>query len=215
MSLPGNLETIISQAGFERRKGGVGKAIDFYKTKIAEDATDIYCKGAMCAEWARLVWKVEGNEEGARTIFEENKQKYLDSRYFWISYLRFELEQRSDPARHARVSSVVHDIQRTSRLSSLCVKEISQLYLTYLLEEAPPECFEEFVALDRCFNGPSSLQTLMMQKVAVDGDVNTTSRYLQAVNGHPGIEYDWEAMQRGENAFAKYYSEQGEIAPAV
>lgn len=155
--VPGNIETIVSWANFERRQGGLDAAIAVYRAQIESDKCDIYAKGALTAEWARLLWKVKGNVDEARQVYQKNQHWYLDSRYFWVNYLQFEIDQPTsaemENQNHERIRQVVDDIRRKSHLSPLTVRDLCHHYMVYLLERGPKDAAKEYLFLDKEVNG--------------------------------------------------------------
>ncbi|KAL8855528.1 MAG: hypothetical protein Q9178_007848 [Gyalolechia marmorata] len=215
VNLPGHIETIVSLANLSRRHGGLEAAIEVYKAQIESPLQcDHYAKAALCAEWARLLWKIKGSVDEARKVFQQNAHWYLDSRPFWISYLFFELEQptsaENESAQYKHIKQVHDDIRRKSQLPPLTIKDLSHYYMAYLLERGTKGTAKEYMTLDREINGPFSVQTTMKQKLAEDGREASTQRRLMMENGHPGVEVDEAAIRRGENPYTKYYQQQGE-----
>ncbi|KAL8717355.1 MAG: hypothetical protein Q9225_005389 [Loekoesia sp. 1 TL-2023] len=214
INLPGHIETIVSLANLSRRHGGLEAAIEVYKAQIESPQCDHYAKAALCAEWARLLWKIKGSVDEARKVFQQNAHWYLDSRPFWISYLFFELEQptsaETEVTQYKRIKQVHDDIRRRSQLPPLTIKDLSHYYMVYLLERGTKSSAKEYMTLDREINGPFSVQTTMKQKLAEDGREATTQRRMMMENGHPGVEIDEAAIRRGENPYTKYYQQQGE-----
>ncbi|KAL8905822.1 MAG: hypothetical protein Q9207_002393 [Kuettlingeria erythrocarpa] len=214
VNLPGHIETIVSLANMSRRHGGLEAAIEVYKAQIESPACDHYAKAALCAEWARLLWKIKGSVDEARKVYQQNAHWYLDSRPFWISYLFFELEQptsaESEVTQYKRIKQVHDDIRRRSQLPPLTIKDLSHYYMVYLLERGTKGSAKEYMTLDREINGPFSIQTTMKQKLSEDGREATTQRRMMMENGHPGVEVDEAAIRRGENPYTKYYQQQGE-----
>ncbi|KAL8723703.1 MAG: hypothetical protein Q9181_007216 [Wetmoreana brouardii] len=214
LNLPGHIETIVSLANMSRRHGGLEAAIEVYKAQIEFPQCDHYAKAALCAEWARLLWKIKGSVDEARKVFQQNAHWYLDSRPFWIGYLFFELEQptsaETEATQYKRIKQVHDDIRRRSQLPTLTIKDLSHYYMAYLLERGTKGSAKEYMTLDREINGPFSVQTTMKQKLAEDGRETTTQRRMMMENGHPGVEVDEAAIRRGENPYTKYYQQQGE-----
>lgn len=243
--LPGNIETIIAWANFERRQGGLEAAIAVYRAQIENDRCDIYAKGALTAEWARLLWKVKGNVGEAREVFEKNSHWYLDSRYFWINYLQFELDQPTSAAtekqQYERISKVVDDIRKKSHLPPLTVKDLTHQYMVYLLERGipfpptpaaspsaaaapgtapstkpdPTSVAKEYLHLDKEVNGPFSVRRDEKIKLAEDGKETTTERRMMRENGHPGVEVDDQSLARGESPYVKLFQMQGDSVGAA
>ena len=213
-NLPGHIETIISLANISRRHGGLDSAIQVFKSQIDSSQCDIYTKGALVAEWARLLWKIKGSVEEARQVFQRNQHWYLDSRTFWISYLEFELQQptsaETETAQYKKIKQVHDDIRRKSRLPPPTMKDLSHYYMVYLQERGTKDAAKEYMQLDREVNGPFSIQSAMKTKTAEDGKESTTQKRLMMTNGHPGVEVDEAAIRRGENPYTKYYQQQGE-----
>lgn len=156
-TVPGHIETIVSWANLERRQGGLDEAIAVYRAQIESDKCDIYAKGALTAEWARLLWKVKGNPEEARQVYQKNQHWYLDSRYFWINYLQFEMEQPTSAETEAtngeRIRQVVEDIRKKSHLPPMTVRDLTHFYMVYLLERGGEDSAKEYLLLDREVNG--------------------------------------------------------------
>lgn len=159
--LPSHIETITSLANLCRRHGGLEAAIEVYKTHLNSPICEMATKAALVAEWARLLWKIKGNPDEARKVFHENQQYYLDSRPFWGSYLVFEIEQPTSAAtesvQYERIKQVIADIRSKSTLQVDAVKELVQVYMTYLLERGTKDSAKEYMILDREIRGPSSV----------------------------------------------------------
>lgn len=157
VNLPGHIETIVSLANLSRRHGGLEAAIEVYKAQIESPQCDHYAKAALCAEWARLLWRIKGSVDEARKVFQQNAHWYLDSRPFWINYLFFELEQptsaETEATQYKRIKQVHDDIRRRSQLPPLTVKDLSHYYMVYLLERGTKGAAKEYMTLDREING--------------------------------------------------------------
>lgn len=155
--VPGNIETIVAWANFERRNGGLDAAIAIYRAQIESDKCDIYAKGALTAEWARLLWKVKGSVDEARQVYQKNFNWYLDSRYFWINWLQFEMEQptssETEAANHVRIRKVIENIRKVSHLPPSTIKDLCHHYMVYLLERGPKDAAKEYLYLDKEVNG--------------------------------------------------------------
>ncbi|KAG0135374.1 hypothetical protein HOY82DRAFT_551748 [Tuber indicum] len=155
--LPGHIETIVAWANLERRQGGLDAAIAIYRAQIESDKCDIYAKGALTAEWARLLWKIKGSVDEARQVYQKNHHWYLDSRYFWINYLQFEMEQptsaETEHQNHDRIRQVVDDIRKKSHLPPIAIKDLTHFYMVYLLERGGKDAAKEYMVLDREVNG--------------------------------------------------------------
>ncbi|PWW76020.1 TPR-like protein [Tuber magnatum] len=155
--LPGHIETIVAWANLERRQGGLDAAIAIYRAQIESNKCDIYAKGALTAEWARLLWKIKGSVDEARQVYQKNHHWYLDSRYFWINYLQFEMEQptsaETEQQNHDRIRQVVDDIRKKSHLPPTTIKDLTHFYMVYLLERGGKDAAKEYMVLDREVNG--------------------------------------------------------------
>ncbi|BFZ62748.1 hypothetical protein YB2330_003858 [Saitoella coloradoensis] len=214
-SLPGNVETVVAWANMERRAtpGDVEGAVKVYRDAIDNDLTDLYAKGALSAEWARLLWKVTGSTEEARELFSANADKYLDSKYFWINYLQFEIDQPASEEQHTRITTVIGQIRTKTHLPLPVIKDLTHTYMVYLLEAAPSANMAEYTRLDIEVNGPFSVQLENKKRLREDGDLEMVERRLIAENGHPGVEVDESRVARGESVYERYYREQGEKVP--
>ena len=157
VNLPGHIETIVSLANLSRRHGGLEAAIEVYKVQIEGTECNPDAKAALCAEWARLLWKIKGSIDEARKVFQQNAHWYLRSRPFWIAYLFFELEQATsadtEPTQYKRIKQVHDDIRRKSQLAPLTIKDLSHYYMVYLLERGTKDSAKEYMTLDREING--------------------------------------------------------------
>ncbi|CCJ30227.1 unnamed protein product [Pneumocystis jirovecii] len=219
VKLPGHIETIISWVNMERRlSSSIDNSIAILKRFIDSNTCDIYAKAALTTEWIRLIWKCKGSVDEAREMFQKNAPKYLDSRYFWINYLMFEMEQPVSPdtaeKAHCRILNVITQIRKTARLPPLVTKDLTHIYMVYLLERAPiSDAILEYNRLDREVNGPFSVQIENKQRLSEDGDAKTYERKLRLTNGHPGVEINEADIRAGKNPYDQYYIEQGEIPP--
>ncbi|KAK9466529.1 hypothetical protein V1512DRAFT_263818 [Lipomyces arxii] len=157
VELPGNLETIIARANLERRLSGVDAAIDIYRQLLQSSSCDVYVRGSLVAEWARLLYTVKGDVKAARKAFADNADEYLDSRYFWIGYLQFEIGIPSsldtEAERFKCISRVHRDIRTKTRLPPFVIKDLSHIYMVYLLERGGSHAIKEYNRLDREVNG--------------------------------------------------------------
>src|ERR1700761_8141685 len=155
--IPGHLETIVSWANLERRQGGIDDAIAVYKSHIDSPTCDIQTKGEMVAEWARLLWKIKGSVDEARSVFQKNSHWYMNVRSFWINYFNFELEQptsaETESVQYKRIKGVMDDIRRKSQLPPSTVKDLAHYYMVYLLERGGKDAAKEYLELDREANG--------------------------------------------------------------
>lgn len=171
--LPSHIETIISLANLSRRHGGLEAAIEVYKTQLDSPECEMATKAALVAEWARLLWKIQGAPDDARKVFQTNQQYYLDSRPFWTSYLMFEIEQptsaETETVQYERIKQVISDVRTKSTLVPEVIKELVQIYMAYLLERGPnaKETAKEYMTLDREIHGPQSVSAWAGSSVPV------------------------------------------------
>jgi pre-mRNA-processing factor 39 len=155
--LPSHLETMVSWANLERRQGGLDNAIAVFKAQIDSPACDIQTKGAIVAEWARLLWKVKGSVDEARSVFQKNSHWYMNVRAFWINYFNFEMDQPTshevEDVQYQRIKHVITEIRQKSQLPPSTVKDLVHEYMVYLLERCGKDAAKEYLDLDREVNG--------------------------------------------------------------
>ncbi|KAF2197761.1 hypothetical protein GQ43DRAFT_190895 [Delitschia confertaspora ATCC 74209] len=152
-----NTETIVAKANTIRRYDGVEAAVAFYEDYINTKTTDIYLQGALVAEQARLLWKVKGSADEARKLFSSKYRWYLDSRYFLINWLQFEIDSattgETEEQTHERVKKVHDLIRKEGRLGPHVLRDLSHHYMVFLLERCGKTGAKEYVVLDREVNG--------------------------------------------------------------
>ncbi|OLL26169.1 Pre-mRNA-processing factor 39 [Neolecta irregularis DAH-3] len=219
--LPGNLEAIMHIIHLHRRQDpkNYEKLIAIIKEYIDNPDTEPSIRGSLFAEWARVLWKFKGSPDDARALFQENVANYRDNRYFWINYLRFEMAQPVDVETEKdvfkKIYNVITLIRTKSHLPPLIVKDLSHLYMEYLLENATsPGVIQEYCRLDREVNGPWSIQTENKLRLTDNEDIASVEKRLRAENGHPGLLITEEDIRDGRNPYDKYFEQQGEIPPA-
>ncbi|KAF2109036.1 pre-mRNA-processing factor 39 [Lophiotrema nucula] len=149
--LPQHVETILSLANLERRHQGNDAAIKLLEQQITEQNTQI--AGQLTAEQARILWQCKGSADEARQLYKSRHKKYLESKDFWLSYLKFEIAQRTpdetDSAAHDRIKEV-HDLMRAKgRFPATTSQKLSQLYMDYLLERGGDKAAVEYMNLDK------------------------------------------------------------------
>lgn len=219
IKMPQLISTYVSLAQLERRNRGLEAGIESIKDSLASGKPDFYTSGALVAEWARMVWKVKGDADEARTIFKSHTEEYLDSKYFWISYLKFELDQPLDTENpdltHQRISGVFQQITERARLPPLTVRDLTEEYMQYLLERQTGH-IDQYITLDRETNGPFIVQTQRKRRLAPDENVDSVNKRIRLSNGHPGVEVDEEALKANklDSVFERYYAEQNETSAA-
>lgn len=201
--LPGHAETIIYWANMERRltPGSIDAGVEVYQNAIESDDFDPFAKAMLVTEWIQLVWKLKGDVDEARRLYETYAQQFLDSKYFYLSYFRFELNQPTSldslPASHALISSLHHYIRTESRLPPLTIKDISHEYMQYLLTRGPAGALEEYMFLDREVNGPFSVQLQNKIKLSENGRLDEVEQRIKSENGHPGLRVDQPYNDKG------------------
>lgn len=182
VQLPNHVETIVSLANVTRRQSGLDAAIAVYKAHLESQTVDPATKAALVAEWAKILWKIKGSSEEARETFQKNQNWYLESRAFWASYLRFEIDQPigsgDEQQHHDQVRRVVDEILTKNALPEATTQELVTLYMRYLLERGTKDAAKEYMNLDRQINGPLSVQKLLPPKTNPDA-----SKVAGTVNG--------------------------------
>lgn len=176
--IPGHLETIISLVNTNRRQNGFHAALGTLQKYINDASLGSNVKGSLVAEWARLLWKVKGDLDGARGIFQSYQQQVLDCRKFWIDWLEFEKSQptsdKEEKSRYERVKSVYESIRTQSQLQPQTIRELSSSFLSYLDERGDKKSMTEWTALDAVINGPNSILNTRLKSTAAS----------QVGNGH-------------------------------
>jgi pre-mRNA-processing factor 39 len=157
MKLPAHLETIVSLANLERRHGGIDHAIEVYSQYLRTQECDLFAKGVLVSEWAKLLWKIKGSPDEAREVYQKNAQWYRDSRPFWVNWFFFELQQPSSAATEAkqfeRIKNVMEAITQRSQIGPAVVKDLGKYYMEYLLERGTADSAKEYLKIDREING--------------------------------------------------------------
>jgi pre-mRNA-processing factor 39 len=187
--LTGHAETTIYLANLERRLDtkSTDAAVAIYREAIASDQYDVYAKGSIMAEWVNLIWKLENNVALARELFATYRDQFLDSRYFFIQYFRFELDQPLHEEQHQRIADLYDFIMTATRLPPLTLKDISHSYMHYLFTRGPEGALELYLRLDIEVNGPFSVRTRDKIRNAEDGKLASSEHELRIRNGHPGV----------------------------
>ncbi|KAF2795624.1 TPR-like protein [Melanomma pulvis-pyrius CBS 109.77] len=148
--IPEHVETIISLAGVVRRHEGNDAAVQLLDEYINQ--RDVSVAGILVAEQARILWRCKGSVDEARKLFQDKHTKYLDSREFWVKYLNFEIDQPTLNEKDARIKEV-HDLLRAKgRFSSDVKKELSHIYMKYLLDCGGKDISSEYMQLDKDVN---------------------------------------------------------------
>lgn len=89
---------------------------------------------------------------------------------------------------YIRLSTVYYQIRDETRLPPLVLKDVSQEYMSYLLERGPAGSIDEYITLDRAVNGPFSIRSYEKVRLAHDGKLSTTETQMRSMNGHPGVQ---------------------------
>jgi len=152
-----HIETIVALANLIRRHQGIEQALEYLEKTINEEGGDIYLQGCLVAEQARLLYRAKGDTKGAREFFWAKHTWYLDSRYFCINWLEFEMNAPSigetDEEVHLRVKKVHDVLRKDSRLSPAVLKDLSHVYMAWLLDRCSTGVAKEFMDLDKEVNG--------------------------------------------------------------
>lgn len=159
--VPSDLPTIISMVNVHRRQYGVDAAVEVLKKYTESAECTVQTRGALVAEWARILWRSKADVEGARKLFATTQNQFLDCQPFWSNWLSFEIEQsaseKDEEARHERIKSVHEAIRQKSTLPTPLVKELSGQYSLYLEQRGGKDAVKELLDLDVRINGPASV----------------------------------------------------------
>ena len=168
MHIPSHLETIKSLANLHRRQYGVDSAIEVLRKYSEDGDCTQQTRGALVAEWARILWRSRDDSAGARELFESTQNQFLDSQPFWSSWLLFEIEQSANKsqqaAAHERIRGVHQLIRHKSTLPPELAKVLSSQYTRYLEERGGKDAMSELLKLDAELNGPASVQNAVKAK---------------------------------------------------
>lgn len=223
LKLPDCVEVIVSWAHVQRRQNGIDAAIQVYKDQIDAPTVDIYTKAALVAEWAFLLWKVKGSVEEARAVFLKNVQWYADSRLFWDRWFQFELEQPTSAeleSKYAeRVKQVFDSLRERSRLSASIKRELTQVYLNYLVQRGGKDAMKVFLQVDREMFG-----SVQMPRTRFAGDMLTICRPSSVAtvthngdaskeNGASRGELDEASRAKAEARYLNFYEAHAEPDP--
>lgn len=196
MQLPTCLEVIVSWANVQRRQNGVDAACQVFKDLLESPNIDLYTKGAVVGEWANLLGSANGSTEEVRSIFTKNVKQYSDSRTFWDRWFDFELEQTgSDQSKHMK--RIFDEMRSKSRLSSATKQELTQFYMTYLVQRGGKDAMKLFIQVDREMFGPTSVSFKPSSNPKENGST---------------FELDEASRLRAETRYLPFYAAQGEPA---
>ena len=206
MNIPNHVETIKSLVNVHRRQYGFASAVQVLQKYLNSHECDVYTRGAMVSEWARLIWKVLGDADEARKVYQSNQQSYLDCRTFWNDWLEFEMQQptseEQEPARYAQVKAVFDEIRSKSRLPPDSVRELSELYFVFLRERGGKDAMKEYMKFDREINGPIGVTTGVKEEVGMEGVITQGRPMLQ--NGNQGAETNGPGTRHGGASQTKH-----------
>ncbi|EEB05064.1 U1 snRNP-associated protein Usp105 [Schizosaccharomyces japonicus yFS275] len=215
--LPGNLEAVMGWVGLERRiavNGDLSMARSVLRSIVNEGQCDPSTAAIFITEDIKLTWKIEGNIEAARQAFQQNAVALRDSRYFWINYLTFELEQPLDTRNAAEhfehVSSIINTIRKDTNLPPRTIKDLARLSMDYLLNRAQhPNAIQLYFELDRDTFGPFSVRKHDQSRLVQNGNISEVEARLLSMQGHPGIAVNEARIKMGESPYEKYFRSQG------
>ncbi|KAG0304275.1 hypothetical protein BGZ98_005732 [Dissophora globulifera] len=131
--LPGHIETIVRYANFERRTSPDDlEAAEFvYQSQLGLEAVDEITQTSIVTLYAKFLWQVKKDVEAARIVFKTGEGKF-DSRFFFSTYLKFEMDQPGDDY-EKRVSKVFEQA-RYSGLPEAVKADFDQSYLDFVME---------------------------------------------------------------------------------
>ena len=187
--LPNDLETITNYANFIVRQSGVDDGIVFLKKLIRDKDRSVTVRGTLVAEWARMVWELQGDAEGARNIWKAHSPQFLACKPFWDSWFFFERNLPSfgpkAPGSMEHVKSVYGDMENMADLPVAAFREITSSYLNYLDQHGGRETMKFALLVDRDANGPTSVLGPLKAKVMAENGVSGIPSHpaAQAVNG--------------------------------
>ncbi|TKA75188.1 hypothetical protein B0A55_05175 [Friedmanniomyces simplex] len=202
MVLPGHLEVILDLANLHRRSRGVDAAIQTLRAYVNSADLSPYVRGALVAEWARMMSEINGKSDEARAIFASHQSQYLDCRQFWLKWFFFEVNQPArDPKeqkQHYQLVKAVYDaVRQRSNLPPATIKDLTTYYLSYLQERGPSDAMKEVMELDKEVNGPLSVQKRVKREGMIDGGEGTVSSATLLENGLAGAGMQEGALRQG------------------
>ncbi|KAF2759242.1 hypothetical protein EJ05DRAFT_537551 [Pseudovirgaria hyperparasitica] len=153
---PQNLEALEAWASLEHRQNGLDAALDVYRAQIGNTDTDLHVKGAIIKKAGLMIWKFRSSTE-ARRLFDENVEHYMSIPAFWKGYLQVEMSQSAkephDVAQRQRVRNLHQQIRNNGRLPPHAVRQLSEMYMHFLLDNGAKESVEEYLHVDLLVNG--------------------------------------------------------------
>lgn len=181
---PEQTETIISLAGLERRIEGNDAAVRLLEEYIGRSNNKT--GGVLAAEQARILWQCKGAVDEAREVFKGKHERFLDSHEFWVKFLQFEVAQPAakQEEAHTRIREVHESMRTKGRFSSDVSKQLSQIYMAFLLDRGGKGAAEEYMQLDKDVNGyvssaKSAPSPILPQKQKRKGQPHNTANKRQ------------------------------------
>lgn len=170
MHLPADVQTIVLLANVYRRHHGLAAAKETLKGYIDNAEIPSAAKGSLVSELARLAWKIGGDVEEARSIYEQNCQQCANSLQLWSSYIDFELDQPTsqsdEEANHKRIKAVYDSVRQSA---PEFLRTLSAKYMLYLRERGGKDAMKEFMKHDVEINGPASVANAVSGEVKENG----------------------------------------------
>lgn len=92
--VPGHIETIVRFANFERRTSpdDLTAAEHVYVSQLGQENVDETTQTAIVTLYAKFLWQTKKDVGRAREIFKTGEGKF-DSRFYFSTYLQFEMDQ--------------------------------------------------------------------------------------------------------------------------
>lgn len=149
MTLPEHTETLIALAGLERRHKGNDAAVELLENYI-QTLENLQVGSLLAVEQARILWQCKGSVDEARSVFQTKAVKFSDSREFWLAYLQFEIALPSTDQNeaHTRVKAVYDSMSTARGFSKEVLKELSHVYMAFLMDRGTKDAAEEYMQLD-------------------------------------------------------------------
>ncbi|KAF9586178.1 hypothetical protein BGW38_008895 [Lunasporangiospora selenospora] len=131
--LPGHIETIVRFASFERRVSpkDLESAELVYASQLGLENVDELTQTAIVTLYAKFLWQIKKDAEGARAIFKTGEGKFA-SKFYFSNYVKFEKDQDGDDYEE-RVSNV-YEQARLSSLPESVKNDYNQSYLDFVME---------------------------------------------------------------------------------
>lgn len=230
---PDDEEPLSYRIELERRVGGVEAAIAYTESLIKTnksakaavaateelEVTNPGIKAYLIASQAKLYARLPKRDIlKARSLFKQNANKYLASKFFWVSYIEFEIAEAQAFLRKINKSSNANKtelaIQREyqshvqtyldplwstslttkAHLPPYLIADLSRIYSDFLVASGsgpatPWAARAAFIDVDMELNGPLVKRTKLLTKLADYGNSPAASlQRLKNENGHPGVE---------------------------